>query len=226
MATTSSKRRPAMASSAVSLYSPSTKRVWRMPSSGGVSTTRASASSGVCCLLGGEVLVDPQPRVDLGAGELRRRRCRRWAAHAGPQTTALVPKSQANGAGGRRGPNSMRYIRPSFSRGASSLTRLPERRAGAGGHVGVAAGVDDDPGQQRLPAGLVLHDHAADAAVLHDAVAEPRVEHHVHAGVAAELHRDVLELLRVDGVAVLELPRLGGVALLRIGALARGRPGP
>ena len=47
-------------------------------------------------------------------------------------------------------------------------------RAGGGGDVEIAGGVDHHVAEDRLAAGLGLADHAADAAVLHDRAARTR----------------------------------------------------
>jgi hypothetical protein len=70
--------------------------------------------------------------------------------------------------------------------------------AGRGAHVEVAAGVDDDLGEDRAPALLALEDHAAQLAPVGDDVDDPAVQQQPHAGLEQHLDRLVLQPLGVD----------------------------
>ena len=75
---------------------------------------------------------------------------------------------------------------------------LDELRAGGGRDVEIAGGVDHHVGEDRLASGLRFADHAADAAVLHDRLREPRVQPHVDAGLRDHLVRDALPAVRIE----------------------------
>ncbi len=65
---------------------------------------------------------------------------------------------------------------------------LTDRRPRSGGHVGVAGGVDNPAGQDRLPPGLGLGDDADDLLAVHQRCDELAVQHRVDACL---LHKPV-----------------------------------
>jgi hypothetical protein len=81
-------------------------------------------------------------------------------------------------------------------------------RARAREDVAIAGGVDHHPAQDRLPAGLGLHDHPAHRVALHEGTREPRVKAEMDAGFERHLLRHLLPALGVEGTAVHDRLRL------------------
>ena len=70
--------------------------------------------------------------------------------------------------------------------GDSTVVALRERRACAGGYVGVSGSVDDDSRPESPPSGLALGNHAHDDGVLHD-----RLQHQAGHGRVQHVGRDM-----------------------------------
>ena len=92
--------------------------------------------------------------------------------------------------------------------GRDDIGAVGERRAGRGGDVEIAAGVDDDLAHDRLPPALGLADDAGDAAVLDDRAREPAMQPQVDLRLADHRVGDALEAVGIERGGVADRLRL------------------
>ena len=83
--------------------------------------------------------------------------------------------------------------------------------------IGIAGGVDDDLGEDRVTAFLALEDRALDDVVLDDRRRGPGVQQQPHLGLAHHLHGQRLERLGIDGRRPGDDAVVGGRALRPVG---------